>query len=85
MSDKTGGPAFPIESFTQPNGEFAWGSDGLTLRDYFAAKAMQAALSNQLLLNRIGEQVSNDLELGHMYLAEGAYRLADAMLRERDK
>ena len=42
MSDNTGGQAFPNEGF---NG---WGTpeQGMTLRDYFAAKAMQGMLAN---------------------------------------
>ncbi len=41
MKKETGGPAFPNEGF---NG---WGEpqQGMTLRDYFAAKAMQAMMT----------------------------------------
>lgn len=60
----TGGPAFPTGTAFQ----------GMTLRDYFAAKAMQA-------------QVGNPLKLGddeaHRLIAERAYRMADAMLKAR--
>jgi hypothetical protein len=37
---KTGGPAFPFPAYTYPNGEINHGEGGMTLRDYFAAKAM---------------------------------------------
>jgi hypothetical protein len=39
----TGGPAFPLQSIGP---DFAPGYSGMTLRDYFAAKAMQALLSS---------------------------------------
>lgn len=44
MNKETGGPAFPNEGF---NG---WGEpfQGMTLRDYFAAKAMQGMLAEKL-------------------------------------
>ena len=60
-------PAFPNEGF---NG---WGEphQGMTLRDYFAAKAMQAILSNP-------EFQEEDSQLA-MY----AYNVADAMLKQR--
>ncbi len=59
-------PAFPNEGF---NG---WGKpeEGMTLRDYFAAKAMQAL-------------VSADLMTPHDYVANDAYSYADAMLKAR--
>lgn len=45
---------------------------GMTLRDYFAAKAMQGFLSNASEFSS-GEQLATD-----------AYALADEMLKERD-
>ena len=51
--------------------------NGMTLRDYFAAKAMQSFLSHFV------EQGwdEDDLEL----VAETAYRMADAMLKARQE
>ena len=43
--------------------------DGMTLRDYFAAKAMQALIDNDTLFSDIAIQ---------------AYQLADAMLKARE-
>lgn len=56
-------------------------ADEMTLRDYFAAKAMQGDLANPYDGN-ISEDISNEkLEsLAGLY-----YRIADAMLKERDK
>jgi hypothetical protein len=45
----------------------------MTLRDYFAAKAMQAYIGSPE-----GEQMPEDA------LADSAYYMADAMLRARD-
>ena len=45
---------------------------GMTLRDYFAAKAMYGLIS------------INELDLTHEDYARLAYLLADAMLKERE-
>ena len=64
MSTKNdGGPAFPIGSTPEE-----WGN-GMTLRDYFAAKAMQ---------NYIGDDCTPDA------IAKAAYEMADAMLKARE-
>jgi hypothetical protein len=47
--------------------------DGMTLRDYFAAKAIPGLLAAEL----VGEY-SNE------HVADIAYRIADAMLKARD-
>jgi hypothetical protein len=43
MNKDTGGPAFPALEFQRPlkAGESVYESSGMTLRDYFAAHAMQ--------------------------------------------
>ncbi len=49
MSDNKiddGGPAFPVPPFTQPNGDFDWGRDGMSLREYFAGQALMGILAN---------------------------------------
>ena len=63
MTQQTGGPAFPYE--------FGSCNKGMTLRDYFAAKAMQS------LLNYEFSDLQND--------AEVAYLMADAMLKAREQ
>ena len=70
MSIETGGPAFP-GSYTGNNGMPVW-SDGMTLRDYFAAKAFQSRLAKH-----------NDWTLTE--LAEQAYSDADAMIAAREQ
>ena len=67
-----GGAAFPsIEGFENRYGQLTarGGSAGMTLRDYFAAKAMVVMLANE----------STTYETD----AERAYKAADAMLRAR--
>lgn len=65
MSDiKDGGPAFPVP---EPGLEC-----GMTLRDYFAAKAMQGICAH-----------SDTWGLDVPQIAERAYLVADAMLRAR--
>ena len=72
MSTETGGPAFP-GSHTGKYG-VPVRSDGMTLRDYFAAKAMQADLEYQGLEGR------EDL----FHVAAMAYEMAEAMLAARE-
>jgi hypothetical protein len=46
MSIRDGGQAFPLPTAYYPNGELLHGGwDGMTLRDYFAAKVMQATIN----------------------------------------
>ena len=65
MEKETGGPAFP----------YGTAYTGMTLRDYFAAKAMQATIASWIAK---GEYPDTDLEV-----AENAYVVADAMLKAR--
>jgi hypothetical protein len=77
MSDTTGGPAFPRAG--KEWGDKAWteamAEDGMTLRDYFAAKAMQGLLSD-----RDWRQDTTFFETAY-----AAYQQADAMLKARGK
>jgi hypothetical protein len=63
----TGGPAFPQHGFDPVTERFT-SQGGMTLRDYFAAKAMQGMLY---------EGLEPDLT------AQEAYKIADAMLKAR--
>ena len=77
MSDNTGGPAFPGVQYISMNGK--QNPEGMTLRDYFAAKAMQALLSADRYTGIIGV---NNYEHRR---AEDAYKMADAMLNARQE
>ena len=71
MTTNTGGPAFPSADFEHH--EYT----GMTLRDYFAAKAMQA-----LIASPRGTPDGRD-GTDHYY-AKCAYLMADAMLKARE-
>lgn len=65
-------PAFPV--FPETGGGHAAAFQGMTLRDYFAAKAMQGVIAATEPLIKIDEQ----------HLAMWSYRMADAMLKARE-
>ena len=70
-------PAFPVP--------FKWTPDlkqynGMTLRDYFAAKVMQGLLAN----GWCAEQREIAPSMGEREVALDAYRLADAMMKARE-
>lgn len=79
MSKKTGGPAFPGVVQNQMNGHVVDEMSGMTLRDYFAAKAMQAMMSDTTVLATMSSGPKGPSD----ELAESAYSMADAMLRAR--
>ena len=90
MSKDTGGPTFPTrekigEEFVEERGCYrdVFGEfGGMTLRDYFAAKAM-AALIAQQPHQYVMEQF--DGIRGFKYVSETAFVCADAMIAERAK
>jgi hypothetical protein len=67
----TGGPAFPVQSVYIEDQET--NSHGMTLRDYFAAKAMHSFTTTDRML------WSNER------MSAEAYDLADAMLKAREE
>ena len=69
MSDtNTGGPAFPHETNSMTH-------SGMTLRDYFAAKAMQGICNARSHTDLKGHATAS---------AKVAYAMADAMLKARE-
>lgn len=74
----TGGAAFPHENST-----IADFNEGMTLRDYFAAKAMQAIFSNGQSLAFMSRFAEEDGVASTLYTARSAYAIADAMLAAR--
>jgi hypothetical protein len=67
--------AFPATAYDE-DGHM---SQGMTLRDYFAAKSMQAILSSDRYLGLIG------INRFEQRTAEDAYKMADAMLKAREE
>lgn len=89
-----GGAAFSMAGATDPRGEYVWGESGMTLRDYFAGKAMQArvtaAWSNPSPTNASfhawEKEQPPDGDMSYSaYLALESYDYADAMLAARKK
>lgn len=81
MSDtpiNNGGPAFPTPDVYPPNGQIQFGSFGMSLRDYFAAAALQGNLAGQSI--DVGYYEGKD---AYNKAAEDAYAVADAMLKAR--
>jgi hypothetical protein len=76
-----GGPAFPTDSEAQV-GNTTWHYTGMTLRDYFAAKALQGLVVEAV---RCGNQIvaGSNLEGGDALCAARCYAMADAMLKAR--
>lgn len=83
MSINDGGPAFPVSTmfeegaagYGHQDGPATYQFSGMTLRDYFAAKAMQSIVS----LLHAGIRAS---DIGNM--ARDAYVIADEMLKARE-
>jgi|LakMenEpi03Aug12_release.lakeMendotaPanAssembly.Ray.scaffolds.fasta_scaffold2683373_1 hypothetical protein len=74
-----GGPAFPIPPVGtgDPRDGMAPGYDGMSLRDWFAGKALAGMIA------KFDAPLSDDDAL--YYIAKRAVRLADAMLAAREE
>jgi hypothetical protein len=75
MSTNDGGQAFPDDY-----------NSGLSMRDYFAAKALAGLLgAGEITLKAFGEVMSERNISIHQAYASAAYAIANAMLAERHK
>ena len=77
MGDEINNPqAFPVSAGCWPNDESSGNNygPGMTLRDYFAGKALQGILANPKLPDEIDSMV---------LAARDCYSWADAMLKAR--
>jgi hypothetical protein len=79
MSIRNGGPAFPT---VDSNRAEDYGTYGMTLRDYFAAKAMQGYLANPWQAKELDDTGDSSAEQMRI-VAEISYAMADAMLTAR--
>lgn len=70
---KDGGPAFP-------NTDGLHIEYGMSLRDYFAGEALSGQLANGGAMERLYEEVGEDIPKA---ISSCAYSLADAMLKAR--
>lgn len=71
-----GGPAFPW-------GEHGTHLGGISMRDYFAAKAMQAIVTNDAMIQRLDMFPAHEGVKASDAIAQEAYVMADAMLKAR--
>jgi hypothetical protein len=67
-------PAFPQTNDRVVASISIANSQGMTLRDYFAAKVMQGMMANGQVLKLVSDET----------LASAAYEMADAMLKARE-
>ena len=72
-------PAFPVVS------EIIGHCSGMTVRDYFAAKAMQACVPYRRKQFETDNMDMEDWDCFWVNLAQEAYGIADAMLEARSK
>lgn len=83
MAINDGGSAFPLphQILDANDPLFKWGSKGMSLRDYFAAKALQSLTVEYFRFN--GACFGHE----HLYknLPEHAYQMADAMLAAKGR
>ncbi len=85
MSKETGGPAFPVGDIVERDEKGhlhgpVIGSSGMTLRDYFAAKAAQGFIAGAMADGTtFGTSADADV------IATTSYLVADAMLKARNQ
>ena len=79
MSEKDGGSAFPMPHSREPGAYET--HPGMTLRDWFAGRAMSAIIAKHPAIRTYHGERNSDWAGA----AVGAYEYADAMLAERAK
>ena len=79
MKNDDGGPAFPVAGYSA--------FYGLSVRDYFAAKALIAFLGSKQALNAMADTLPRDAngEEIKAHIAGLCYDMADAMIAAREK
>ena len=83
-----GGQAFPGSSLHSDARNPGWIGGGMSLRDYFAAKALVGIMCNEAEHTHAIEEAdgySNDPHYPWWFLARLSFEIADAMLAERAK
>lgn len=79
MDKHDGGPAFPIHPSMRASDDQS-SAEGMTLRDWFAGQALATVINRYAYDNHAG------IGVDHLprNCAAHAYRIADAMLKERE-
>jgi hypothetical protein len=78
---ETGGPAFPCDLAAYDD-EVQREMQGMSLRDYFAAKAMQALIASPRMP---APAAQGGLDVTDAMVADLSYKTADAMMKARGK
>jgi hypothetical protein len=78
----TGGPAFPVLHWI--SGESTSAEEGMTLRDYFAAKALSTILGQYDFTFFEDDEKAQPEDTLALCLARNSYTMADAMLKARE-
>lgn len=78
MNKLPGGPAFPTET------DFTY-QHGMSLRDYFAAKAMQGIFDSAIDWFPTGQKSDEESLKVFKDIAQDSYAMADAMLKAREQ
>lgn len=76
-------PAFPVQGHMYGDRLGGQLFHGMTLRDYFAAKAMAFSIESFEEIAGIAHKAGNDHKDGFLVAAKFAYQIADAMLKAR--
>jgi len=77
-------PAFPTGIITDGKGKIIGGSNGMTLRDYFAAKGLEAlmvAVTSELQSKHHSNEKAHEIK---MLYARMCYAMADVMIKARE-
>lgn len=88
MATNDGGPAFPVEARLAPDGnpDSYWTQHpcpGMSLRDYLAAQSL--VMAGVFIVDSGDEFCLEEEDEQSVSIARRAYKLADAMLRERSR
>lgn len=73
-----GGPAFPVDGLRDNNGNIVHRAEGMSRRDYFAAKALPALIA--CFDAQDLDDCANKSEAPEQLVARRAYAYADAMI-----
>ena len=79
---KDGGPAFPVPDTHHPDGQIQYGTNGMSLRAWYAGKALVGVLASCGPLKPDPKLSQSDLD---NMVAESCVRIADAMLRALER
>lgn len=86
MSEKDGGPAFPVPVAVDNMDGLNYGTGGMSLRDYFAGQALAGVLRYPAIERTIEiASAQGGDEAVNAQLSRISFSLADAMLAERAK